>query len=85
MFTAADIQARVRRQPFTRFRIVTSSGEAYEITHPESIVIGRRGVALSVRGEDAPEEYHYLSIMHITAMEAMPVGKRKNGNGKPRL
>ena len=81
MFTATEIQARVRSMPFAPFRIVTSSGAIYEVTHPEAIFVGRRDVLLSRSGNASPEtdQVDQLSILHITAMEAMPVRQRIAG------
>ena len=33
MFTADEIEARLRRQPFVPVRVVTSLGQNYDITH----------------------------------------------------
>jgi hypothetical protein len=44
MFTPSQIKDRVRQQPFVPLRIVTSSGEAYEVRHPDLVWIGTRDI-----------------------------------------
>ena len=44
MFTPDEIQARLREQPFIPLRVVTSSGQMYDITHPDLVLVGRRSL-----------------------------------------
>jgi len=62
------------RQPFKPFRIVMSSGEKYEIRHPERALLTRTDLLVGVRVKDgAPAEFKICSLLHITAVE--PVEK----------
>ena len=82
MFTAEDIRKRVYRQPFVPFRITTSSGEHFDIMHPELIMVGRRWLAVGIPGDkDNLAEYlDQVSMLHITAVENVPQSKAtKNG------
>jgi hypothetical protein len=40
MFTADHIYERMQDRPFKPLRIVTSSGESYDVYHPELVVVG---------------------------------------------
>lgn len=86
MFTANDLSARVRQRPFTPFRIATSGGESFDITHPELIWVGRRDVHIGFA--DATDPVHYdqavrVAIMHITTIRDLPVGAPPaGGNGE---
>jgi hypothetical protein len=82
MFTAEDIRKRVQRQPFMPFRIMTSSGEHFDIMHPELVMVGRRWLAVGTPGEqdDLAEYLDQVSMLHITAVENLPKAKAtKNG------
>jgi hypothetical protein len=87
MFSANDIQARVKRQPFEPLRIITNSGEYYDIYHPDLIMVGVRNITVGTASEKNPTMYDrsaYLSLLHITAMENLPTpaatkGPDKNG------
>ncbi|MHB1425567.1 MAG: hypothetical protein ACYC3I_20560 [Gemmataceae bacterium] len=41
MFSPDEIETRVRARPFVPVRIVTSSGQSFDIYHPALILIGR--------------------------------------------
>jgi hypothetical protein len=86
MFTAKDIEARGRAQPFTPFRIVTSAGQMFDVRHPELIMIGRREVMIGAAGPDAPTHYEQLNrlaIMHITALQDLPAPVPPGGGNGP--
>jgi hypothetical protein len=71
VYTAADIRARAQTQPFTPFRITTSAGESFDVTHPDLIWIGRREVQIGIARPEEPDFYDRvarLSILHITSM-----------------
>jgi hypothetical protein len=75
MLTANDISQRVRVRPFIPLRIVTSSGQSYDITHPDLIMVGRRDLIVGTSSEEEPGHYEQVSrasIMHVTALENCP-------------
>lgn len=75
MFSIEDIQSRVRSRPFRPFRLVASSGESVEVTHPELILVGQSRVVVGRASKRSPTvfaETVELARMHITAMEDLP-------------
>lgn len=75
MLTHADIRDRLRKSPFVPFRIVTSSGDAYTVLHPEFAIVTKRWVAVATPAkpdDDEVDRLHTLSMLHITALEDMP-------------
>ena len=62
MFTPEDIQARLRTQPFIPLRVVTSSGQMYDVTHPDLVVVGRRSVFIGVASNENPAHFDSISI-----------------------
>lgn len=83
MFTSDDILARMRKQPFVPVRVVTSSGESYEVYHPDMVWVGRRDIQIGTASKGNPSVYEQasrVSLLHITAMEDIaPKAKKSNG------
>jgi hypothetical protein len=76
MITSADVRERVTQQPFFPFRIVTSSGQAYNVRHPEFVLIGKRTIVVGqpIHDDDAEWDLAQLvSVLHITALEPISV------------
>ncbi len=75
MLTADDIRDRVRLRPFLPLRLVTSSGETYDVYHPDLIMLGRREVTVGIPSGESPTYYDRqarIAIMHITALHDLP-------------
>jgi hypothetical protein len=64
----------VSAEPFQPFRITVASGQAYEIRHPEMILVGRNLVrvytSLQANG-DVPPQWHDVSMMLMETIEPM--------------
>jgi hypothetical protein len=85
MFTADDIQARVRQQPFVPLRIVTSAGETFDVYHPDLIMVGRRSLTIGTASAENPTQYELttrVAILHITALADLPNPVPPTGNGQ---
>jgi hypothetical protein len=87
MFTPTAIKERLKRQPFQPFRLVTSSGENYEVRHPELVFVGTTELMVGNPSKDDPTIYDrasHVALMHVTAMENLPVKAKKGSksNGK---
>ena len=84
MFSADDIQSRVTDRPFVPLRIVTSGGQCYDVYHPDLIMIGRRSLIVGTASSENPRQYEQTSrvaIMHVTALEDLPLPTPPDGNG----
>jgi hypothetical protein len=84
MFTAEEIQARLRKQPFQPLRIIASEGLRYDIYHPDLVVVGRRYLVIGSPDLDSPtifDRITYVSLVHVVALEdlASPVSTLSNG------
>ena len=82
MFTADDIHARVRQTPFVPVRIVTSSGDTFDVYHPDLIMVGRRDIMVGMASMRHPRQYERvtrIAIMHVTALEDLPVPTPPSG------
>jgi hypothetical protein len=73
MFTADDIQARLRERPFIPVRLLTSSGPSYDITHPDLVLVGRRFLISTASNENPSqiEAASRVAVLHVTDLQDM--------------
>ena len=82
--SAAALKERLSRRPFDPFRVVLSSGDTYEVRHPEMALLLRNGIYLAQPDatDELPENAVWCSLLHVAAVE--PVAAKagpKGGNG----
>jgi hypothetical protein len=88
MFTTNDIQARVQKHQFVPLRIVMSSGQSFEIFHPDLFMVGRRSVIVGTASTENPRQFDQatrLSLLHVSALEDLPATSAPpsdSGNGR---
>ncbi len=65
------LQGYLTKRPFQPFRVVTSSGQVYDVAHPENAMIVKGGmvVAYGASNGDLPDRVATLSLLHIAAVE----------------
>jgi len=78
-----DLQRKLHARPFRPFRIHLSDGAAYDVMHPELLLLGRRSLVLGLASR--PEETVYdrtidIDLIHIVRMEQIDVTAPR-GNG----
>ena len=79
--TLDTIQELLARQPFEPFRIVTSSGDRYDVRHPEMVLRVKNGVYVGLGGRGAvADRAAFVSLLHVTAVETN--GNGGNGRGR---
>ena len=83
MSTAAAKEL-LNRRPFEPFRVRLSSGDVYEVRHPEMALLLRNGLYVAVpdpptngASEELPDRAVWCSLLHVAALE--PIG---SGNAK---
>ena len=59
------------QRPFKPFRLVMSSGQTYEVRHPEMAMLTRTDVLVGVDIEDDgfPARFKICSLLHVTVVE----------------
>ena len=67
------IKDMLDRRPFVPFRVVTSSGQSYDIRHPEMALVTKNTlfVGINSAGDTIPEDGKIVSILHVTGLEAL--------------
>jgi hypothetical protein len=84
MFTADDIQNRLRERPFVPLRVVTSSGQAYDIRHPDLVLVGRRALIIGTASNDNPTQFETASrvaVMHVLDLQDLPSSPSSETDG----
>lgn len=73
--TAEEVHEFLAHRPFEPFRVVTSSGESYEVRQPEMAFLTRSALLVGVgEARGFPRGHRTLSLLHVTAVE--PVNRR---------
>jgi hypothetical protein len=80
--TADTFREILHRRPFEPFRVVMSSGESYNVVHPEMAFVTAKTLILALPEPSAPEGERlafcsYLPIAHIEILR--PAGERRAG------
>ena len=84
MFSADDIQARLRERPFIPVRLVTSSGQSYDINHPDLVLVGRRFLIIGTASNDNPTQIEAASrvaVLHVADLQDLPRSATSETNG----
>ena len=84
MYTAEEIQARLREKPFRPLRFIASEGLKYDIYHPDLVFVGRRDLQIGFAPPESPTIYDRVTrvaLVHIVAMEDLPAPATPLGNG----
>jgi hypothetical protein len=87
MFTAAEVYRRIKGAPFIPVRIRTSDGISYDIYHPDLVIVGPRFVTVGTASAEGPEYADLVTrvgMIHITALEDLPIPAKPGGNGDAR-
>ncbi len=61
------------QRPFRPFRLVMSSGESYEVRHPEMAMLTRTDILVGIDDteEGVPAEFRICSRLHVTSIEPL--------------
>ena len=61
--------------PFIPVRIIISSGQTFDVYHPDLVLVGRRDMIIGMASSENPAQYEQTTrvpIMHVTALEDLP-------------
>ncbi len=85
--TAQNFRDLLNERPFKPFRLVMSSGQTYEVRHPEMALLTRTSMLVGIGDPDdsIPADFKICSLLHVTSVEPIGSsrkGRRRNGDGK---
>jgi hypothetical protein len=71
--TVNTFRELLSQRPFRPFRLVMSSGETYEVRHPEMAFLTRSDLLVGVDEADdgVPAEFKICSLLHVSAIEPL--------------
>jgi hypothetical protein len=70
--TVRTFRDLLTKRPFEPFRIVMSSGEKYDVRHPEMAMLTRTDLLVGIDVKnDVPAHFKICSLLHVTAIEPL--------------
>ena len=81
----SDIQARLRERPFAPTRFVTTTGQIYNVYHPDLVLVARRFLIIGTPSSDNPsqaDQVTRVAMVHVAEMRDLPA-PTPPGNGPP--
>ena len=60
-------------RPFKPFRLIMSSGEAYEVRHPEMALLTRTDILVGIdeSAEGVPAGFRICSLLHVATVKPL--------------
>lgn len=78
--TVQTFRDLLTEKPFRPFRLVMSSGQAYEVRHPEMALLTRSDILVGIGDlrDGVPASFKICSLLHVTAVEPLeqPAGSQ---------
>jgi hypothetical protein len=81
--TRTDLLKRLKQKPFAPFRLIVSEGAAYDIRHPEQVMLARDSAVIGLRGEQEQEFFEstvLVDLFHIIRLEPLEAGAKAVSN-----
>jgi hypothetical protein len=72
LMAPADLLLVNRRRPFVPYRLYVSDGSAYEVRHPDLLMVGVRTALLGLPAATTPELFEQwvsIDLLHITRID----------------
>ena len=70
-----SLRQAARRQPFEPFRLTLTTGEKYDIRHPDLIMVGRQAIIIGLPLDDKEpvfDETIKIDLFHIVSIAELP-------------
>ncbi len=82
--TVQTFRDLLAQRPCKPFRLVMSSGESYEVRHPEMAWLTRSDILVGIEETDegVPAAFKICSLLHVTAIE--PLAPSRTGKTRKR-
>ena len=71
--TIQTFRELLAQRPFKPFRLVMSSGQTYEVRHPEMAMLTRTDilVGIDIADDGVPAEFKICSLLHVATIEPL--------------
>ena len=80
---AEEIMSLLRRRPFTPLRVHTTTGQVYDIRHPDQVLVLKQRLDIGIPADEQTgvlDRVEYVSMLHVTRIEDLPMAR----NGESR-
>jgi hypothetical protein len=76
--TTTTFRDLLKQRPFRPFRVVMSSGESYDVRHPEMAWVTKNDLLVGVDGADdgMPAEFRICPLFHVATVEPLATDAR---------
>ena len=76
--TTSMVRDLLRQRPFRPFRVVMSSGETYEVRHPEMAWVTKNDlfIGIDVADDGLPADARMCPLFHVTTVEPLSTDAR---------
>jgi hypothetical protein len=81
-----DVMALLRKRPFVPLRIHMTDGHAYEVHHPEVMVVSRSHAMVGLQPNPRTgvvDRIEQCGLIHIVRIEEMPVASAETSFASP--
>lgn len=80
--TVQTFRELLTQRPFKPFRLVMSSGQSYDVRHPEMAMLTRTDILVGIdeTRDGVPASFKICSLLHVTAIE--PLSAATTGPGQ---
>jgi hypothetical protein len=71
--TVQTFREMLARRPFQPARLTLSSGQVFEVRHPEMALLTRTSLLIGtdIAEDGVPAEFKIVSLLHVTSIEAL--------------
>jgi hypothetical protein len=76
--TTTTFRDLLKQRPFRPFRVVMSSGESYDVRHPEMAWVTKNDllVGVDVADDGMPAEFRICPLFHVATVEPLATDAR---------
>jgi hypothetical protein len=74
--TREELREYARKQPFQPFRVALTTGDVYDIRHPDLIMVGQRSAVIGLTNDPAGTFYSrsfIVDLIHVVGIQELPV------------
>lgn len=81
MIAARNFKELLNDRPFRPFRLTMSSGDSFEVRHPEMALVTKSHLLVGIDAEEGvPADFRMCSLLHVTAVEPLKSPAAEQGN-----
>jgi hypothetical protein len=79
--TVQTFRELLAQRPFKPFRLVMSSGQTYEVRHPEMAFLTKSDLLVGIGDMDdgVPAEFKICALLHVATIEPLATNGRSQG------